>query len=82
MKFLLEVNDRKYVVDSDTLTSIYSSLKGLEGYCRKWNRGEGNEESFYSHHVYTHAPEEDLERLEVLPDEVYAVAKLAGKPNN
>lgn len=82
MKFLLDVNDKKYVVDDDTLTSIFSLLDGLEGYSRKWNRGEGNEESFYSHHVYVADITEDLQRVEVLPNNLYAVAKLAGKPEN
>ena len=83
MKFILALsNGTKYIVEEETLDAFYSLLDGSEEFVSKWHRGENGEDHFYTHHVFS--PENSMgqrtHEVETIPNGLYALAKLAGKP--
>tara|TARA_R110000782_G_scaffold175090_1_gene266261 strand:- start:3435 stop:3689 length:255 start_codon:yes stop_codon:yes gene_type:complete len=83
MKFLLTLGGTKYIVDEKKLEAFYSLLEGSEEFVSKWNRGENaGEDHFYTYHVFLPEVSINLKThdVEMLPDKLYAVSKLAGKP--
>lgn len=76
-KMVITLGWQKYVVDAKQAVAIAEMLSTAERYenCNKKD-AEGNYVSTY--HVYDSADERWA--MEVIPDSVYRMAKLAGKP--
>jgi len=75
MKFLFEVDGTEFVLSVDKAESIMEILQDAEVYKEKHNWSEKT----CTYHVYD---QEELTpfRMRMLPEKLYAVAKLAGKP--
>lgn len=78
MKVVIELNNRKFVVDPEVAERILSEVHGAEEYTEKWNRPDGGGDSFYTYHI--HEAEPKPVALPVLSEAQYKMYKLAGKP--
>ena len=74
MKAVVQVGYKSYVMDAEKALAFLGMLDQAEVYENKWD-GKTN-----AHYVY--AKENDsLQELRLMPDALYRMAKLAGKPN-
>lgn len=80
MKFILEVTDKHYVVSTEQLQAVYDILDDCERYQKKWSRAENGGEAFYTHHVYECDAEDTVRDTKTMSSAMYAVCKLAGRP--
>jgi len=76
-KAVIEIGWQKFVLDKDKAIQALELLSEAERYEEIRNREEG--EVVVSYHVYQHKYKEYV-RLTMLPDDMYRMAKLAGKP--
>ena len=70
---------KKYVVDSADAIKIAEVLGKAELYDTKYTKDEESN-TMVLHYVYPQ--DEEKFTMEVLPDNLYRMAKLAGKPEN
>ena len=76
-KVLIEIGWKKYVVDAAEALAVSDMLSKAEMYETKYV-DDGNDKQVSMHYVY---PQEDSHwRMEIMPENVYRMAKLAGKP--
>jgi hypothetical protein len=76
-KVLIEVGYRKYVVNADEAIKISTMLSTAEMYERKYEKDDKGD-STTMHYVY---PQDEMRwQMEIMPDSIYRMAKLAGKP--
>jgi len=76
MKCVIDYQYRKYVVSKEDAFIIINILENAEEYVRSYAATPGRE---LSHHVWKDANIE-VRSMELMPDELYRLAKLAGKP--
>ena len=78
-KVVVTMGYKPYVMDTADGVALAEILGRAEIYEKKYRKEEGDRDSYYTYHVW--APEDDTEfSLVVIPDELYKMAKLAGKP--
>lgn len=65
-----------FVLDADKALAIMEMLRGAERYRAKYN---GNNTTY---HVWPYEPDTTLVDIAYLTDSQYALAKIAGKPEN
>lgn len=70
---------KKYVVDSADAIKIAEVLGKAEMYDTKYTKDEAGDHTML-HYVYPQDEEKFV--MEMLPDNLYRMAKLAGKPEN
>ena len=76
-KMILEIGWKKYVVDAKLAITVSEMLSTAEVYETKYVKGEdGN--TVTTHHVYDQ--EATRWMMEIMPESIYRMAKLAGKP--
>jgi hypothetical protein len=76
-KVVIDIGYRKYIVNADEAIKISTMLSTAEVYETKYGKDDKGEGAT-SHYVY---PQEDMRwHMELMPDNVYRMAKLAGKP--
>lgn len=76
-KVLIEIGWKKFVVDAAQAIAVSEMLSKAEMYERKYVKNEGGKDSVM-HYVY---PQEDCHwNMDIMPENVYRMAKLAGKP--
>jgi hypothetical protein len=76
-KVLIEVGYRKYVVNADDAIKIAAMLSTAEMYESKYAKDDKGD-SMTMHYVY---PQDEMRwHMEIMPDSIYRMAKLAGKP--
>jgi len=63
------------VIDADKAVRVLELLQGAEQYKEKWH----NETSSATFHVFAKDKQEPM-TIKILPDALYKMAKLAGKP--
>jgi hypothetical protein len=77
-KVLIDIGYKKYVVEADEALKIAAMLSKAEQYETRYvkdDKGDG----VSVHYIY---PQDDMRWLmEIMPDNIYRMAKLAGKPN-
>ena len=77
-KVLIDIGYRKYVVNAEDAIKIAAMLSTAELYESKYvkdDKGDG----VSVHYIY---PQDDMRWLmELMPENIYRMAKLAGKPN-
>ncbi len=66
-----------FVLDSDKAVAVMEMLRGAEKYREKYNGAEPT-----TLHVYPFEPDRELVSFRYLTDEQYALAKIAGKPED
>lgn len=80
MKAKIQIGYKTWVLDHDKAMQILTLLDEAEVYDSKYQKdmGDGGG-AFTTHYVY---PQEDIKthNLELIPDKLYAMWKLAGKP--
>lgn len=79
-KIIINLGYKKFVLDSDKALKVMDLLYDSEIYEAKYHSEKDGQPSYNSHHVYAHEDTNSI-GLELIPESVYAVAKIAGKPN-
>jgi hypothetical protein len=70
-----------YVVDTKDAVAIMDMLGKAELYEQKYHSAEGDKPSFYTYHAWEADMNDSLRAtISLLPNNVYRMAKLAGKP--
>jgi hypothetical protein len=78
-KVVIELNYKKYIVNADEAIKMAAILSTAEMYETTYQKDHKGETTMM-HYVY---PQEDMRwHMEIMPDNVYRMAKLAGKPLN
>lgn len=80
MKAKITIGYRQWVLDHDKAIQLATLLDEAECYDSKYQKDIGDGQGAYTtHYVY---PQEELKPwgLELIPDKLYAMWKLAGKP--
>lgn len=80
-KMVIMIGYRSFVMDADRALKVIDLLHDAERYEQVWVSATPEAEAHTAHHAY---PNDSLEAIEVklLPAEVYAIAKLRGKPDS
>lgn len=80
MKAKISIGFQSYVLDHDKAVQLLTLLDSAERYDSQYHKDMGDGKGSYStHYVY---PQDELKThsLELIPDKLYAMWKLAGKP--
>ena len=78
-KVAIEINYKKYIVNADDAIKMAAMLSTAEVYETKHTK-DNKGDSMTMHYVY---PQEETRwYMEIMPDSIYRMAKLAGKPSN
>jgi hypothetical protein len=77
-KVVISLGWKKYVVDAQQAVAVAEMLSKAEVYETKYVK-DGEDKSTTMYYVY---PQEDEHgwMMEIMPDSIYRMAKLAGKP--
>lgn len=78
-KVVIRVGHKELVMTPAAALAVLDAISGAEVYEAKWHRGEGAGDSYYTNHIY---PQSFTDRMsfEVITDEMYRMAKMAGAP--
>jgi hypothetical protein len=74
MKAIVKVNYKDFVMDAEKALTMLSLLEEAEVYESKWD-GKTS-----AHYIYNQ-DSDSVRELRIIPDVLYRMAKLAGKPN-
>ena len=74
MKAIVKVNYKDFVMDAEKALTMLSLLEEAEVYESKWD-GKTS-----AHYIYNQE-NDSVRELKLVPDALYRMAKLAGKPN-
>ena len=77
-KIVMRIGYKDLVLSPEAALAIISAIADAEVYEQVWHRGEDGA-SHYTHHVYPQNPTEKMS-VEILSNELYRMAKLAGEP--
>jgi len=76
-KVMIDIGYRKYVVNTDDAIKIAAMLSTAEMYESRYAKDDKGD-SMTMHYVY---PQDEMRwQMEIMPDSIYRMAKLAGKP--
>jgi|TARA_R110000744_G_scaffold5084_1_gene17887 hypothetical protein len=76
MKAVLKIGYTDYVVDVARATEIMDLIQNSERYEKHWDGTSGTN----NYHIWNEQKEVDTTNLELIPDKLYQMAKLAGAP--
>lgn len=79
MNFVLDMNSKQYVVNDEQLDIIQGILDQCEIFSAEYNRGVGNADSFYTHHVYKQESSEGIRSVNCISAKTLVMARLAGR---
>lgn len=77
MKAIVQIGYKNYVMDASKALTLLGALDGAEVYEAKWD----NQTKTTSYFVYEQDNGDNIREMKLLPDALYKLAKLAGKPN-
>lgn len=77
-KIVVEFQYSAFVLDSDKAVAIMEMLRGAEKYRMKYVGGEVGS----THHIWPHSADDNFVIFKYLTDSQYALAKIAGKPED
>lgn len=80
MKAKLTIGYKSYVLDHDKAIQILTMLDGAECYDSQYQKDMGDGRGSYTTHYVYQNDEVKTHNLELIPDKLYAMWKLAGKP--
>ena len=75
MKAIVNIGYKAYVMDADKALTMLGMLEQAEVYENKW------ENKTTAHYIYPQDNSDHIRELKLLPDALYRMAKVAGKPN-
>jgi hypothetical protein len=76
-KVMIDIGYRKYVVNTDDAIKIAAMLSTAEMYESRYAKDDKGD-SMTMHYVY---PQDEMRwHMDIMPDSIYRMAKLAGKP--
>lgn len=76
MKAVVKVGWKDYVMDADKAITLLGMLEGAEVFESKWVDKDN------TYYIYPQENETSLREIRLIPDQLYKMAKLAGKPVN
>jgi hypothetical protein len=76
MKAIVNIGYKNYVMDAEKALQLLSVLEGAELYDSRWN-SETKQSSYF---IYPQDSGDFIWEMKILPDALYRLAKLAGKP--
>lgn len=76
-KALIQFGYSSYVLDAQAALKLTELLAEAELYEEKWRKVE---EGGTTHHVYPQNDSESIRIIKILPNSLYQIAKMAGKP--
>jgi hypothetical protein len=76
LKAIVKINYKEYIMDTKDALHILDLLSKAERYETKYD----HENKTKTYHVYDVLAEDKTEHLEVIHDDLYRMAKLAGRP--
>ena len=82
MSFLVDVQDKMYVLNNEQLEKLGKVLDECEIYCRAYQPSEGNEPSYYTHHVYKADAEDAFRSVKLYSERALVTARLSGRPKD
>lgn len=74
-KAIITVGYSKYIIEPTDALRIVEILERAERLETKWDKDTGK-----SYFVYAQEPDEKVSSIELMPDDLYRMAKLAGRP--
>lgn len=75
MKATIELGYKSYVMDAEKAIAVLEMLDQAEMYETKWvNKST-------AHYIYPQEGSDNIRTLKILPDALYKMAKMAGRPN-
>lgn len=77
MKAIVQIGYKNYVMDASKALTLLGTLDGAEVYEAKWD----SQTKTTSYFVYEQDNGDNIREMKLLPDALYKLAKLAGKPN-
>lgn len=75
MKAVVKLGYKEYVMDAEKALALLSMLDNAEVYETKW------ENKLTAHYVYEQDNGDFIREIKLIPDALYRMGKLAGKPN-
>lgn len=76
-KALIQFGYSSYVLDAQAALKLTELLADAEIYEERWQRPE---EGGTTHHVYPQDNSESMRIIKIMPNALYQMAKMAGKP--
>lgn len=77
MKAIVQIGYKTYVMDTEKALTLLGALDGAEVYEAKWD-SNSRQTSYF---IYDQDSSDSIRDMKLLPDALYRLAKLAGKPN-
>ena len=77
MKTIVQIGYRSYVMDAEKALTLLGALDGAELYEAKYD----HKTKTTSYFVYEQDTADNIREMKLLPESLYKLAKLAGKPN-
>ena len=77
MKAIVQIGYTSYVMDAEKAIAVLEMLSGAEVYEGKWNSLSKSS----TYYIYPQDNDTFIKEMKLLPDALYRMAKLAGKPN-
>lgn len=78
MKAVIQLGYRRYVMEAEDALALAKALVNAERYDKKWR---AEDKGGTSYHVWTsNENNADLTSIELISDNLYRLAKLAGEP--
>jgi len=78
-KAIVRMGYDKYVMDAEDALAIHEILAKAEHYSSKY---QSKDDGGTLHYVYPQDATDEMRSFELMPDALYRMAKLAGKPDN
>lgn len=79
-KVIIQFGYRQVVIDADKAIALAETLQNAEIYESKYHSKTDTEPSYNTHHIFAMSPDESIS-MRILPDDLYQMYKLAGKPS-
>jgi len=76
VKAIVKINYKEYIMDTKDALHILELMSKAERYEAKYDHENKNK----TYHVYDIPSEDKTEHLEIIHDDLYRMAKLAGRP--
>jgi hypothetical protein len=77
MKASVQIGYKNYVMDAEKALTLLGLLDGAEMFDTKWD----SQSKTTAHYIYPQDTQDYIREMKLIPDALYKLAKLAGKPN-
>lgn len=77
MKAIVKIGYKDYVMDAEKALTMLGALDGAEVFEMNYD----HKNKTRSYFIYAQESEDNIREMRLMPDALYKLAKLAGKPN-